>query len=193
MRVILGIGNPGNLYKANRHNAGFILLDYFAKSHSLLFTPSKSDFYFCEGVIQDSKFLLVRPTTFINNSGTAAHFIIHNYGLAPQDLLVVHDDINLEISKIKIKISGGDGGHNGVSSIIYHLESDKFPRLRIGIGNKFEKGEMAEYVLSNFTREEKINLNDSFKFSSYLIEQFIIGGIKQLLDANSKAAEPDKN
>lgn len=169
-----------------------MLLDFFATTHSLSFIPSKSDFYYCENQILDSKFLLVKPSTFVNNSGLSALYIVENYGLELHDLLVVHDDINLEIAKIKIKISGGDGGHNGLSSIIYHLASDKFPRLRIGVGGNFEKGNMANYVLSNFEKDELLKLDSSFKFSSFLIEQFIIGGIKQLLDANSKGIEPNK-
>ena len=193
MRAILGIGNPGNRYKDNRHNAGFMVVDNFAATHSLSFSPSKGDFYFSENEISNSKFLLIKPTTYVNNSGIAALSIVDHYNLDVQDLLVIHDDVNIEIAKIKVKISGGDGGHNGVKSIIYHLVSDNFPRLRVGIGSIFEKGEMADYVLSDFVKEEKLELEKSFKTTNYLIEQFIIGGIKQLLDANSKAVEIGKN
>lgn len=169
-----------------------MLLDYFAKEHSLSFSPSKSDYYFSENKINVSEYYLVKPTTYVNNSGTVAAFLVDHYKIEPQDLLVVHDDINLETARIKIKISGGDGGHNGINSIIYHLASDKFPRLRIGVGNNFGIGGMADYVLSDFIEEEKIQLEKSFKTGSVLIEQFITGGIKQLLDANSKFVSPDK-
>ncbi|MCL5030990.1 MAG: aminoacyl-tRNA hydrolase [Bacteroidetes bacterium] len=193
MRAVLGIGNPGNRYKDNRHNAGFMLVDYFAAIHSLSFSPSKSDFYLSESEIDGSKYILIKPTTYVNNSGIVALFIVDNYKIDPQDLLVIHDDINIETAKIKIKISGGDGGHNGVNSIIYHLASDNFPRLRIGIGGNFEKGEMANYVLSDFGIEEKLQLDKSFKSANHLIEQFVIGGVKQLLDANSKLIGMNEN
>lgn len=185
MRIILGIGNPGKRYARTRHNVGYMLLDYFANKNSLIFKPSKSEFYFCESKIRDRDYILVKPTTYVNNSGIAASEVIETYGIDLSDLLVVCDDLNLEPFKIKIKISGGDGGHNGVNSIIYHLNSDNFARLRIGIGGDFNRGQMADYVLSEFYEDEYPSLEKTFETGSFLIEQFITGGLKQLLDANS--------
>ena len=193
MRVILGIGNPGKRYAHTRHNVGFMLLDYLASKYSLLFKPSKSEYFYCQDKINGSEFCLIKPTTFVNNSGITASEIIESYKLDVTDLLVICDDLNLEPSKIKIKISGGDGGHNGINSIIYHLNSDNFPRLRIGIGNNFEKGQMAEYVLSEFNDDEKKFVEKTFETGSFLVEQFIMGGLKQLLDANSKLSKDDLN
>lgn len=189
MRAILGIGNTGRNYLKNRHNAGFILLDYFAEKHSLSFKPSKEDYYYCSGKIGDSEFLLIKPTTYVNNSGIAALQVSQLHHLNTSDLLVVYDDINLEVASVRVRASGGDGGHNGISSIIYHLQSETFPRIRIGIGNNFEKGFMADYVLSDFSNEEFAALKDTFEYSSGLLEEFIKGGLKQLLDANSKSAK----
>ncbi len=193
MRVILGIGNPGSRYIYTRHNVGFMLLDHLANKYSLTFKPSKNEYYYCEYKINGGEFSLIKPSTYVNNSGIAAVEAVEYFNIDVTDLLVVCDDVNLEPFKIKIKISGGDGGHNGVNSIIYHLNSDKFPRLRIGIGSNFEKGQMSGYVLSEFNENEMNMLKKTFETSGFLVEQFVNGGIKQLLDANSMLSKEDLN
>jgi len=170
-----------------------MLLDFLAEKFTLKFIPSKNEYYFCEGKINNSEYVLIKPSTYVNNSGIAALSAVEHYGIDITDLLVIHDDINLEFSAIKTKVSGGDGGHNGLNSIIYHLISDQFPRIRIGIGNDFDKGGMADFVLSEFNSEEVTKLKIIFETSGYLTEEFIIGGRKQLLDANSRLSNNDKN
>lgn len=191
MRVILGIGNKGDKYRFNRHNAGFLALDFFAAKHNLSFKPSKSDFYFTEGSLAGHDFLLVKPSNYVNNSGIAANFIYNNFKISVQDLLVVYDDINLPVGSVRFRTNGGDGGHNGMNSIIYHLESKDFPRLRIGIGSQFEKGQMADYVLSDFNKEEEKLLTPVFENSLLIMESFIINGIKGALDSNSKISKAE--
>jgi len=186
VRIILGIGNPETKYKNNRHNIGFMLLDYFAEKHSLKFKPSKQDYYFCEGKISSQKFNLVKPTTYVNNSGIAAKQILEKSKILVNELLVVCDDVNLDVADFRIRASGGDGGHNGLSSIIYHLNDNNFARLRLGIGNNFEKGNMAEYVLSDFEKDEIDQLKETIENSTVLLEEFIIGGFKQMLKHNSR-------
>ena len=186
MRVILGIGNPESRYQQNRHNVGFMLLDYFAQKHSLKFKPSKQDYYFCEGKIREQNYNLVKPSTYVNNSGMAAKQILNKLKIENTKMLVICDDVNLNLPEIRIRVSGGDGGHNGLGSIIYNLNDDKFSRLRIGIGNNFDKGNMAEHVLSDFTKDEKEKLIKTFDNILILLEEFIIGGTKRMLDANSK-------
>ncbi|MDO8549890.1 MAG: aminoacyl-tRNA hydrolase [Ignavibacteria bacterium] len=191
MRILFGVGNPGEKYSLNRHNAGFMLLDYFAETHSLTFKPSKSDYYYAEGKLSDSTYMLVKPTTYVNNCGVAAEQVIKNFDADIKDFLVVYDDFNLEFSTLRIRLSGGDGGHNGLSSIIYHLNSDLFPKLRIGIGNNFKVGDMADYVLTNFNRKEKKVLFEAFKTGNILLEEFLSGGINKMLDANSRLSKSD--
>ena len=186
MRIILGIGNPEPRYQKNRHNIGFMVLDYFALKNSLKFKPSKGDYYFTEGKINGQNFSLVKPTTYVNNSGIAAKQICDKFKSELNDLLVVCDDVNINFPETRIRVSGGDGGHNGLASIIYHLNDNNFPRLRIGISNDFLEGDMADYVLSDFSDEEMEKLKDRFENNRILIEEFIIGGVKQMLDANSK-------
>jgi PTH1 family peptidyl-tRNA hydrolase len=185
VRIIFGIGNPGGRYKFNRHNVGFMFLDYLANLLSIPFVPSKSEYYFTEGTLNDQSFSLIKPSTFVNNSGIAALEAVQSYNIDIKDFLVVYDDLNLEFPNLQVKIKGGDGGHNGLNSIIYQLASDDFPRLRFGIGNNFEKGKMAEYVLTDFDEKEMVQLRNVFNEGIILAKEFIKGGIKNLLDANS--------
>jgi PTH1 family peptidyl-tRNA hydrolase len=185
VRIIFGIGNPGGRYKFNRHNVGFMFLDYLANLLSIPFVPSKSEYYFTEGTLNDQSFSLIKPSTFVNNSGIAALEAVQSYDIDIKDFLVVYDDLNLEFPNLQVKIKGGDGGHNGLNSIIYQLASDDFPRLRFGIGNNFEKGKMAEYVLTDFDEKEMVQLRNVFNEGIILAKEFIKGGIKNLLDANS--------
>jgi PTH1 family peptidyl-tRNA hydrolase len=191
VRILFGIGNPGKKYSLNRHNAGFMLLDFFAETHSLIFKPSKFDYYYAEGQLSDCTYALIKPGTYVNRSGVAAQQVISKYEVDIKDFLVVYDDFNLEFSTLRVRMTGSDGGHNGISSIIYQLNSDQFPRLRIGVGSNFKTGEMAEYVLTNFSKEEQKILTGTFKSGAILMEEFIIGGAKKMLDANSRLLKSD--
>jgi len=182
----MGIGNYGSRYSLTRHNAGFIILDMFAEKHGIRFRESKFDYHEAEGSIGTFHFLLVKPVTYVNRSGIAAIDALNNHGLLPEDMLVVVDDINLEPGRIRFRKSGGDGGHNGLFSIISALATEMFPRLRFGIGSEFEHGDMPDYVLSKFSAKEMSNLRSSFEFCVLLLEQFISGGSKMLLEFYSK-------
>jgi len=189
----LGIGNPERRYNFNRHNVGFMLLDYFAKEHSVAFKPSKFDYYYATGNLSSSSFMLMKPTTYVNNSGLAALQAFKKYETNIEDFLVIVDDVNLQFADIRIRKSGGDGGHNGINSIIFHLQDDQFPRLRIGIGNNFAEGKMADYVLTDFSEEEKEALPNVFKTGTVLLEEFIIGGVSRMLNANSRLLKKEIN
>jgi PTH1 family peptidyl-tRNA hydrolase len=193
VRIIFGIGNPGKRYRFNRHNAGFMLLDYLVDKFSLSFTPSKFDYLFAEGKIEKESYALIRPTTYVNESGLAAAEVVKNYGVELRDFLVIVDDVNLEFAKLRIRASGGDGGHNGLNSIIYHLSSDQFPRLRIGVGSTFENGNLVEYVLTDFDKKERKKLEKTFNTCTVLLEEFIKGGLESMLDSNSRLSQLNKN
>jgi peptidyl-tRNA hydrolase, PTH1 family len=186
VRAIVGIGNPGRRYKANRHNVGFQFLDFFAEQRSLAFKASKLDYYYSEGELSGMPFVLIKPDTYVNLSGVAVLNCITNYKINVQDVLTVVDDINLPTALIRIRKSGGDGGHNGLSSIIYHLNSNDFPRIRIGIGSDFKDGELSNYVLSDFDKDDFLKLNKSFDFSDQLIESFIVNGFHKMLNTFSR-------
>lgn len=187
MRLIFGIGNPGVRYKNNRHNVGFMFLDFLADKYSLKFKPSKQDYYFAEHKIGENHFSLIKPSTYVNNSGIAAVQALSHFTSAIDDLLIVHDEVYLPLGTIRIKLSGGDGGHNGVGSIIYHTSSEDFARLRVGVGTPDESNKtLVDYVLADFNNDEIKSLNITFTNASFLTEAFITGGNKRMLDANSK-------
>ena len=186
MRAIVGIGNPGSKYINNRHNVGIQFLDYFNKQKLLTFKHSKFDYYYSEGELLGMPFVLIKPDTYVNLSGVTTLNCMLNYNIDVQDLLIIIDDINFDIGAIRIRKSGGDGGHNGLKSIIYHLASNKFPRLRIGIGNDFKNGLLPDYVLSDFKEDEISELNKSFDIISQLIESFIVDGYNKMLSTYSR-------
>ncbi len=193
MRAVLGIGNIGLRYQRNRHNAGFLVLDYFAQNRSIKFRAAKGDYYICEGDLNQVHYFLIKPSNYVNNSGVAALQFLEKHKIDISDLLVVCDDVNMEMGKLRVRKSGGDGGHNGLASIIYHLNSDQFPRLRIGIGSDFNEGELSSYVLDDFSENDAKIFKTVLKDSSHLVEEFIIGGIEALLNANSKLYNNDSS
>lgn len=181
MKVIIGIGNPGKQYVNTRHNVGFQLLDLFCEKHNLKFRPAKSDFWYVESNISTFHFFLVKPATYVNNSGVTVKELLENIESDISNYLIVYDDINLDVGKIRIRKSGGDGGHNGLKSIIYHLNDNNFSRLRIGVGSPKDV-KLADYVLSEPTTEEVKAINENTPLIMDLLEQFIIGGTEKMLN-----------
>jgi peptidyl-tRNA hydrolase, PTH1 family len=192
VRIILGIGNPGRRYSFNRHNVGFMFLDYIAVKESLSFLPSKGDYYFAQGKVNNCEFSLIKPSTYVNDSGKAALQALQFNNSNIEDFLVVVDDLNLNFSEFRVRASGGDGGHNGIASIIYHLNSDKFPRIRIGINND-EKNSYVDFVLSDFSKDEENSLTNIFDDCMTLTKGFIEGGIKKMMDINSTLKDSSNN
>ncbi len=131
--LIVGLGNPGKNYEFTRHNAGFLTLDHIASELDTEITNLKNNALVADVVIDGHRCLLVKPQTFMNNSGTAVRDIAKFYKIPPEKIIVIFDDISLPCGKLRIRRKGTDGGHNGIKSIIYHLNSDLFPRIKIGI------------------------------------------------------------
>ncbi len=155
MKVLLGLGNPGSRYALTRHNIGWLVLDAVAESIRAEFLPGKGEFYAATGRWRGNETMLVKPTTFMNNSGVAAEQIVKRYGVEPSNVLVIVDELQFQLGRVQIKPSGSSGGHNGLESLIRHFQGEGFPRLRCGIGAEFGPGEMVEYVLSPFREEER--------------------------------------
>ncbi|PMP66690.1 MAG: aminoacyl-tRNA hydrolase [Thermodesulfobacterium geofontis] len=151
MWLFCGLGNPGEKYKNTRHNLGFLVIEEFAKKHNLSFKFYKD--LESEATFYGDKAILIKPLTYMNLSGRAVKMWIEKEGLSPSNLLVIYDDLDLPLGKIKILPKGGAGGHKGVLSIIETLQTEDFPRLKLGIG-KPEKGNARDYVLSSFEEKE---------------------------------------
>jgi len=179
--LIVGLGNIGKRYINTRHNVGFEVVDNLANKFNLNWLPGKGDYYYSKGNYQEKSFVLIKPTTYMNNSGIATDHAINYFQVNLSDLLVICDDYNLPLGKIRLRPKGSDGGHNGLSSIIYHLMTEDFPRLRIGIGSDFEKGELSSFVLSCFNDDERVIINESIKKSSDAVLSFITEGIQKTM------------
>ncbi|MDD2688593.1 MAG: aminoacyl-tRNA hydrolase [Candidatus Omnitrophica bacterium] len=156
MKLIVGLGNPGDIYAGSRHNIGFSLIKALAKSHKILLKNDRAAFSLSgKGQIESQNIILAMPLTFMNLSGEAVKSLLKRHRILADDLLVVCDDLDLEFGRLKIRPGGSSGGHRGLESVIGSLNNTKFARLRIGIGRPLQSRNSAEYVLGNFTREEK--------------------------------------
>lgn len=158
MRLITGLGNPGREYEQTRHNIGFMVVDRLAEEWDIRLTKSHSKAQYGEGKFQGEKVLLVKPMTYMNLSGEAIGGLLRWYKLTPSDLLVIYDDLDMEPGKLRIRSQGSAGGHNGIKSIIQHLGTQEFDRLKIGIGRPQPMMATADYVLSRFAQGEQDSL-----------------------------------
>ncbi len=153
--MVVGLGNPGRDYEFTRHNAGFLTLDHIAVEENVEIKKLKYKALISDTVISGHRCLLVKPQTFMNNSGEAVREISQFYKIPPEKIIVIFDDISLPCGKLRIRRKGTDGGHNGIKSIIYHLNSDNFPRIKIGVGAKPHPDyNLADWVLSTFKKDE---------------------------------------
>lgn len=177
MALIIGLGNVGSEYDGTRHNIGFEVVDELAGQLSISFEDGDGPFYWSEGSFKGQKITLIKPTTYMNRSGKAVTKAMALTGSRPEECLVCYDDINLPPGKLRMRPSGSAGGHNGLQHIIECLSTDQFPRLRIGIGNDFGRGQQSDYVLSPFTADERIIMNQTIDLACDAILAFLRGGI----------------
>ncbi len=155
-RLLVGLGNPGETYADTRHNVGFAIADAIAeKGRATYKKDGRADALVGEGRVRGRSVILAKPQTYMNRSGSTVKHLQRRFGLDPANILIIVDDINLALGKIRLRERGSAGGHNGVQDIIDQLGTDDFPRLRMGIGNDFSRGRQADYVLSAFDEEEK--------------------------------------
>lgn len=163
MKLIVGLGNPGQIYARNRHNIGFMCLSHFAKSQGIHFDKKQGQARTGLGEAADSKLVVARPQSGMNLSGEAVSRLVEKFKISLEDLIVIHDDLDLPLSKIRISKGSSSGGHKGIDSIIAHLGSADFFRIRVGIGRpaivegsaQDKEAEIIDYVLSDFTPDEK--------------------------------------
>ncbi|MDP8202987.1 MAG: aminoacyl-tRNA hydrolase [Candidatus Tenebribacter mawsonii] len=178
MRLVVGLGNPGKKYKSNRHNIGFSFLDLYFKKLDLKFKRRvKYDYLISDNLI------FIKPKTYMNRSGDAITSVMTKYRI--DEILVIVDDIHLPVGDIRIRKSGGNGGHNGLRSIVSSLGSDEFGRIRIGVGSPEEK-ELSNYVLSDFSKNEVATLNVVFDLLNILLESFQNSDFNQMVNEYSK-------
>lgn len=172
--MVVGLGNPGKEYKNTRHNAGFMVADSIAEEMNCKFKKSaKMKAETAECRVNRKRILVVKPQTFMNNSGEAVRALAQFYKMPADHIVIVFDDISLPVGRIRIRRSGSDGGHNGMKSIIEHMGTNLIPRIKIGVGNKPHPDyDLKDWVLSNFSRSELTSLNDAIENAKETIDDF---------------------
>ena len=155
MKIIVGLGNPGSRYARTRHNIGWLVLDTIAERLRVEFEPGKGEYFQAPGRWRGKSVILIKPTTWMNNSGLAVKQVAKLHGIMPSDILVIVDEVQFPVGQFKLKPSGSSGGHNGIESVIDYLGGENVARLRCGVGNNFGPGQMVDYVLSGFAPEEE--------------------------------------
>jgi len=189
--LVVGLGNPGADYVNTRHNAGFLTLDYIAERVCCNINRAKYDALYGEARISGQRVLLIKPQTYMNNSGIAVRQFAEFYKIPPEHIIVISDDISLPVGRMRVRRSGSDGGQRGLKSIIYQLNSDAFPRVKMGVGEKPNPNyDLADWVLSKFTVDEQKILFEEFGIAMAGIEKIISGdidGAMMLCNTNNKA------
>jgi PTH1 family peptidyl-tRNA hydrolase len=181
--IIVGLGNPGVKYQDTRHNAGFMVVDTIAEKYSADIKKIKFKSLCGECTISGKKCLLMKPSTYMNNSGEAVVEALNFYKLGVENLIVIYDDISLEPSKLRIRRKGSDGGHNGIKSIIYLTGEDSFPRIKVGVGKKpHPQYDLADWVLSSFRSEEIPLIREAAEHATEAAELMIAGKINDAMN-----------
>jgi PTH1 family peptidyl-tRNA hydrolase len=175
MKLVVGLGNPGGEYRNTRHNVGFIFLDsYLEKKHLELSKKKFNGLYIDYTSDKGEKVIFLEPQTYMNLSGDSVIDFMRYFKISGKDVLVIHDDLDLEVSKIKIRSKGGSAGHNGIKSLIARIGSENFRRVRVGIG-KDKNIPVVDYVLGKFSEEDKLLLKEKENIINKVIDDFING------------------
>jgi peptidyl-tRNA hydrolase, PTH1 family len=187
MKLIVGLGNPGKEYSTNRHNIGFICLNHLARLHHISLDKKQGKARVGMGTIAGEPVILAKPQTYMNLSGVAVNHLMQKHGLGPDDLIVIHDDLDLPLGKIRIRRGGSAAGHNGIKSMIACLWNPDFIRIRIGISRPLKDGETAretivDYVLGDFDPDDRIIIENTVKLVSDAVACLIAEGLNAAMN-----------
>ena len=178
MKLIVGLGNPGSRYRSTRHNAGFICLDQIVEQQGISWL-NKKGFHgsWADGQLFTERCMFLKPQTYMNNSGLSVSSVVSFYKMAVRDVVVLHDDLDIAMGKVKSRMTGGDGGHNGVGSIIEHLHSRDFHRIKLGVAQENKQVSGESWVLADFTDEQLTVLRTTMVSETMVrLQQIIKGG-----------------
>lgn len=188
MKIIVGLGNPGKEYEHTRHNVGFQCMDAIREKFNLPEFKLQKKFYaeITEGNFSDEKFLLIKPRTFMNASGKAVAALVRFFHIAPKDLWVIYDDVDLPLGKIRVRCEGSAGSHNGMKSVIAALGFQNFPRIRIGVESRGasapKQQDISSFVLSPFTKKEKPKAEKAVALGAQALEYAVLRGIEKAME-----------
>ena len=192
MKIIAGLGNPGKEYENTKHNVGFLTIDILAEKYGIKVNKIKFKGLIGEGMIGTEKVILVKPQTYMNLSGQCIREIVAFYKLDMEDLVVIYDDIDLPMGNLRIRKKGSAGTHNGMRSIIYDLQDDGFPRVRVGIGGE-RKGDLANYVISGFSGDDRKLIEEAIVKAADAVACLVEDGIdRAMVDYNTKKPKVKK-
>ncbi len=186
MYLIVGLGNPEPDYKGTRHNIGFEVINKFVYDKNLKIERLKHKAYIEDAILFDQKVILAKPQTYMNLSGESVLEIAKYYKINPENIIVIYDDITLEVGNIKIKKFGSSGGHNGIKNIIYNLNTDKFPRIKVGVGSKPKEMILSDYVLSRFLPEEFDNMVKGVTSATDSLDDILKNGLEYAMNKHNK-------
>lgn len=182
MKLVVGLGNPGDTYEGTRHNLGFMVLDKLAARYGTYVDIKKKKSMIGRYRMGKERIMLLKPQTFVNLSGEAVLYMASFLRVMPENIIVVCDDINLPLGKIRVRKYGSSGGHNGIKSLIQFLRSDNFPRVRIGVGSPPPDRKLESYVLEKFPPEEAVEIQSAIDRACDAIELIIGGDIDQAMN-----------
>jgi len=191
--LIVGLGNPGRKYARHRHNTGFLTVDRLARRHGLSFARQKGKARIAEGRIAGQRAMLAKPQTYVNLSGESVAALVRFFKIPPDRVLVVYDDLDLPLARLRLRPDGGSGGHKGLKSIVERLGTQAFPRLRIGIGRP-ARGDPTDYVLQDFTADEWMEVDPALDRAVEAVEHWLVHGIDATMNLfNRPSGEPDNS
>ena len=192
MFIIAGLGNPTKEYEGTRHNVGFDVIDRLSDRYNIDVDTKKHLALIGKGVIAGQKVILAKPQTYMNLSGESIRSIVDYYKVDPEtELLVIYDDISLDVGKLRIRAKGSAGGHNGIKNIIAHLGSQVFPRIKVGVGEKPPKYDLADYVLGHFSKEEQVLMDEGYDHAVNAVEMILSGDINGAMNEYNRKKKED--
>jgi len=190
VRLIVGLGNPGRRYRSTRHNVGFDVVGEVATRHSLEFGPAPTEAVIARTHGVEPGMLLAKPLTYMNRSGLAVAALIQYYRIALGDMLVVAEDVNLPLGRLRARACGGDGGHNGLGSIIEVLGTQGYSRLRVGVGRGDARRDLAAHVLARFETSEELAVAEVIGRAADAVDAYVTHGVEYVMD-RFNGAEPE--
>jgi len=189
--LIVGLGNPGRAYARNRHNLGFMAVSALADELGVTFGKSRNSAKIAEGAYGDHSLIMAQPQRYMNRSGESVAPLMAYFQIEPDHLLVIVDDADLPLGAMRLRKQGSAGGHNGIKSIIAHLGSSEFARLRLGMGRPASNGEMIDFVLSDFSKKEMVTVKTVLAHAVTAVLTFVTDGIDAAMNRHNTAAAPD--
>lgn len=181
---MIGLGNPGSEYKETKHNLGYMVIDRIAQRKRTTLKPGSGPYW--ESKDGTGSFLLIKPTTSMNESGVAVLALKDKYDFSPSDILVIYDDLDLPLGSVRIREKGGAGGHHGMESIIYHLRSEDFPRIRLGIDSVERDSDDVEFVLSRFSEDQVGDIRNMVDYAADGALEFVYRNIQRSMNKFNK-------